>query len=88
VQRRVGFDAVDQRGAARRRGKHALERDDRRAAIGDDLERPQRVGVGKGDDLVCGLRGARLERVEQIRRPDHDGAARRFGHRGEATSAL
>ena len=73
LQRRVGFDAVDERRAARRGGKDAFERDDRGLPLGDHLQRAQRFGVGKREKLAAAVL-ARSSGRQHIRRRDEDRA--------------
>ena len=55
-------------------GEVLLEGDDRGLALGDGLERAQRVGVGELQQLVAGVAaGAVLEAGQQFRRPDEHG---------------
>ena len=46
-ERRIGLDAVDQRGAARGGREQPLERDDGGTLARDDIKRPQRIRVRK-----------------------------------------
>ena len=52
---RIALDAVDQRGAARRRGKQPLEDDETRPLVHDRLERLDRFGVREGHDVAIDL---------------------------------
>ena len=48
----VGFDALDERRAARRGGELLLERDDFGTVARDCFERFQRVGIGEGQRIA------------------------------------
>ena len=65
-QRRVGLDAVDERGAARRGGEQALEHDETGPLLDDGLQRLDRFGIRERQDLA--VLGAYVEAVAERRR--------------------
>ena len=48
----IGLDAIDQRGAARRRGKEALEHDETGLVRENRLERLNRLRIGKREQIA------------------------------------
>ena len=72
-QLRVALDAVDQRGAARRRGEQPLEDDERRALLHDRLERLDRFRVREGEDLPVDLHLLAESGHEVLRSDDQSG---------------
>ena len=76
-QRGVGLDAIDQRGAARRRRERPLDCDERRMPPHDDVEGVQRVGVGERQQLALRLARTRLERLHQIGGSNENGTGLR-----------
>ena len=67
----IGLDALDQCGAARRRGKLPFERDDLRTVTGDRFERCQRVGIREGQRIT--KLALPLERRQMFRSSDNYG---------------
>ena len=64
-QRRIGLDAIDQRGPTRGRGEQPLERNHVGLSRRDGLERLQRLGVAEDQHLAVAA-GALAQRVEQL----------------------
>ena len=82
LERGIGFDAIDERGAAGRRRKVPLELDGMRAPPEDLLEREMRFRVGKSQNLVGRRSAPCLMRGQQVGRCNHDGARPCCSHSG------
>jgi hypothetical protein len=72
---RIALDAVDERGATRRRGEQPLEHDEARTLFHDRLQRLNRLAVREREDASVNL-NVPAECFNQVVRCDYQGGRR------------